>query len=376
MNELVVGELALVTLAALPGMTPARLQALVRRWPDPALALAAVQAGRATEAFAPRHRAEVTELATEWRTANPDAIRALLRKRRARAFVAGTAEYPIRDEIPNRPLVLFGEGDGMAALDRPRVAVVGTRAASPHGLADAFALGEFLAAHGVTVVSGMAIGIDGAVHEGALAAGAREPCVVGVVATGLDIEYPRRHMTLHRRVRERGVLLSENPYGTAPSAGRFPVRNRIIAALADVVVVVEATAKGGARITAEQAIDYDRPVLAVPGSRRNEAATGCNELIRDGAMPLLDPSDVLVALGMTPGVRRGWVEMPSSSSAEPTGPITPDALAVLRVLSGEPAGPDELAARTRFDAVRVSLAVESLRRAGRVACDRGFVWPL
>jgi DNA processing protein len=157
--------------------------------------------------------------------------------------------FPIADGIPHAPAVLFVEGDRLEVLRAPRVAVVGTRAASVHGLTDAWELGAFLGAAGVSVVSGMAIGIDGAAHDGALQAAEAaekrgEPGVagpVGVVATGLDVVYPRRHRALFERVRRYGVLLGEQPFGVAPDRGRFPVRNRIIAALADVVVVVEAT---------------------------------------------------------------------------------------------------------------------------------------
>ena len=158
--------------------------------------------------------------------------------------------------------MLLAEGDRPDALDRPRVGVVGTRAATPHGLADARELGAVLARAGVTVVSGLAIGIDGAAHEGALDAGGT---VVGVVATGLDVVYPIRHGLLHRRVREQGLLVSEYRYGTGPHPSRFPVRNRIIAGLSDVLVVVEATIDGGARITADQALGVRARAVRVPG---------------------------------------------------------------------------------------------------------------
>ena len=120
---------------------------------------------------------------------------------------------------------------GAAVFERPRVAVVGTRDATPHGLADARELGAYLASEGVTVVSGLAIGIDGAAHEGAIDAGGG---AVGVVATGLDVVYPRRHAVLYERVRATGVLTGETGYGVGPLRSRFPVRNRIIAAFADV----------------------------------------------------------------------------------------------------------------------------------------------
>ena len=278
------------------------------------------------------------------------------------------------------PDVLFLEGRRPEVLRAPRVAIVGTRAASVHGLADAWELGAFLGAAGVSVVSGLAIGIDGAAHHGALqAAEAAEqrgqaPMAgpVGVVATGLDIVYPRRHRALFERVRRYGVLLGEQPYGTAPNRGRFPIRNRIIAALADVVCVVEATLTGGSRITAERALDYGRPVLAMPGSRRNPAAAGCNALIADGAQPLLDPTDVLVALGLTPAGQRLWSTAPASADGpKPSG----GAAVILKLLAGEAAHPDQLATRSGLDPGQVALAVEELVALGRATRDRGFVWP-
>ena len=288
--------------------------------------------------------------------------------------------FPIADGVPHTPAVLLMEGARPEVLQAPRVAVVGTRAASVHGLADAWELGAFLGAAGITVVSGLAIGIDGAAHHGALqaaeaadTAGRPSPAgPVGVVATGLDVVYPRRHRVLFERVRRYGVLVGEQPFGTRPERGRFPVRNRIIAALADIVVVVEATLSGGSRITAERALDYGRPVLAIPGSRRNPAAAGCNALLADGAQPLLDPTDVLVALGLTAAGNRLWSTAPDATERPPTSPA---AAAVLKALAGEAAHPDQLAARTGLDPGQVALAVEELVGLGRATRDRGFVWP-
>jgi DNA processing protein len=171
-------------------------------------------------------------------------------------------------------------------------------------------------------------------------------------------------------VRRYGVLLGEQPFGVTPERGRFPVRNRIIAALADLVVVVEATLTGGSRITAERALDYGRPVFAIPGSRRNPAAAGCNALLADGAHPLLDPSDILLALGMTSRVDRGW------SAPTPSASLTSAASTVKRALGGEAAHPDQLATRTNLDPGQVALAVEELVAVGCVKRDRGFIWPL
>jgi DNA processing protein len=292
----------------------------------------------------------------------------------------GDPDFPIPEGIPHAPSVLYVEGRRPQALKAPRVAVVGTRAASVHGLADAWELGAFLGAAGVSVVSGMAIGVDGAAHFGALQAAeaaekrGEQPTAgpIGVLATGLDVVYPRRHRVLFERVRRYGVLLGEQPFGTPPDRGRFPVRNRIIAALADVVCIVEATLRGGSRITAERALDYGRPVLVVPGSRRNPAAAGCNALLADGAQPLLDPTDVLIALGLTPGGQKLlWSTAPNPDKGPRPGR---NAAAVLKALAGESAHPDELATRTGLDPGQVALAVEELVGLGRVTRDRGFVW--
>jgi len=199
--------------------------------------------------------------------------------------------FPIRDADgldtmcnAELPPLLLGAGARPDAFDAPRIAIVGTRAATPMGIADAREIAAFCARAGITVVSGLALGIDGAAHEGALDAGG---LTVGVVATGLDVVYPRRHRHLYERVREQGLIVTEHPPGTQPLPWRFPIRNRIIAALADGVVVVEAARAGGAISTANHAIRFNREVYALPGSRRNPAAAGCNLLIRDGANSLL-----------------------------------------------------------------------------------------
>jgi DNA processing protein len=366
-------EVAAATLTCLPAMTPHRLRVLLEHWPDPRDALAAVQRGRAVAVLTAAPGQErlfdatrVGELSRTWAEAARRDMSPLLRARGTRVFVDGTAGYPIADDVPDRPAVLLAEGDKPEALARPRVGIVGTRAASVHGLLDARDLGAFLARHGVTVVSGLAIGIDGAAHEGAIDAGG---CAIGVVATGLDVVYPRRHVVLHDRVRRHGLLISESAFRTQPHRGRFPVRNRIIAALSDVVVLIEATALGGARITADFALEYGRSVLVVPGSRRNPAAAGCNALLAEGAHPLLDPSDVLLALGLAPTGARGW----GAPSARPVP--GGDAPAVLEACRGEAATTDQLAARTGLTLERVARAAADLERAGWLRPDRGYLWP-
>jgi DNA processing protein len=364
-------EVAAATLVCLPDMGPSRLRAVLGRWPDPGVALAAVRDGRAGDALASNERLvrahERDALVRSWARAARVLDLAPELARRGTAVVRdGEADYPIGDEVPDRPAVLLVEGASPDVLRRPRVAIVGTRSASVHGLADASELGAFLARRGITVVSGLAIGIDAAAHVGALDAGGG---VVGVVATGLDVVYPRRHVVLFERVRASGVLLSEAGFGAQANRFRFPVRNRIIAALADVVVVVEATRRGGARITADYGLEYGRPVLVVPGSRRNPSAEGCNALLADGAQPLLDPDDVLVALGMTPGSRRGWGSPPPRATPDRDG------ARILEACGGEAATVDQLVSRTGLAPEGVTIALRALERQGRAEHRRGWWWP-
>jgi DNA processing protein len=261
------------------------------------------------------------------------------------------------------PRVLMADGDRLDALEQPRIAIVGTRAATPHGLADAREVGAFCARTGLTVVSGLAIGIDAAAHEGALDAGG---LTIGVVATGLDVVYPRRHTRLYERVRERGLVMTENPSGTHPNEWRFPVRNRIIAGLARAVVVVEAKEKGGTSSTVKYAQLFDREIHAIPGSRRNPVAAGCNRLIADGAKVLLDPADVLGSFGATaPEV--GWTKAPAARN--------PNERRVLRALGGEPATVDELEVCTRLSPSQLGTALRALETRGAVERRRGLWWP-
>jgi DNA processing protein len=360
-------EVAAATLASLPDMSHRRLRALFERGGGAIGALAGLERGLASAVLC--EGASATELparqslARAWQlAARSDRTARTLVARGTRVYVAGRPGYPLDEELPDRPEVLLAEGDRPDALDRPRVAVVGTRAATPNGLEDARSLGATLARAGVTVVSGLAIGIDGAVHEGALDAGG---LVVGVVATGLDVVYPRRHRVLFDRVRAAGLVMSELAYGVQPRQHAFPVRNRIIAGLSQLTVVVEATLKGGARITADHAIDYGRTVMAYPGSRRNPASAGTNQLVYDGAAVVLDPDDVLVALGI------------SGAGARPDQRTLPlgDQAAVLEACHGEPATLDQLASRTRLTPSRVVSAVRALERDGWMERSRGLCWP-
>jgi DNA processing protein len=334
---------------------------------SPEAALAAVRAGRATRFIGRCDDSDPVRLAVAWREfAESRWVERVLQERSTHVWVADKAGYPIPDPLDDRPPVLLGEGARPDAFDAPRVAIVGSRAATPHGLADARELGAYLADAGVTVVSGLAIGIDGAAHEGALDAGG---LTVGVVATGLDVTYPRRHRALYDRVRANGLIVSEQAYGVLPRPERFPPRNRIIAALADVVIIVEASRRGGALITARYALEYSRDLFVLPGSRRNPVAAGCNALVGDGAEVLLDPGDVLIALG------RGGTRPGRWRSADLDPPSDRDEVAVLRALGGDPGTAEELERNTRLGAARLGSALTRLERSGYVRRQRGLWWP-
>ncbi len=286
--------------------------------------------------------------------------------------IHGDASFPEAFvDDPEPPGVLFstGRSDPTAVLDGPRVGVVGTRRASRYGLDVAYELGRDLALAGVRVVSGLALGIDGAAHRGALAAARaagsdRVGPPVGVVAGGLDVVYPPRHADLFRQVAEAGVLLSEAPLGQRPQRWRFPARNRLIAALSDVLVVVESPSRGGSLLTAAEMADRGRTVCAVPGSVRAPSAAGTLQLLVDGAQPCRGADDVLLELHLQPGGRRG----PAGARVAPP----PADQAVLEALGWAPATLEELAVRSGLALVDLAASLTRLEAEGWVVHTAGW----
>jgi DNA processing protein len=353
------GTAHLIALASLDGVGPATLARCLAD-PGPEAAWAALVAGRPSSSpalaeVALRRGSERTaELVGEARALDPavELDRHLAGGRRV--LVRGEPGYPERlRHDPAPPALLFAIGD-LAALDGPTVAVVGTRNATRPGTVLAAELGAGLAEAGVAVVSGLALGIDGAAHRGALAAaGAGSGAPVGVIASGLDIAYPRRHAELHAAVAAAGLLLSETPLGRRPSSWRFPARNRIIAGLADAVVVVESRSAGGSMLTVTEALDRGVTVLAVPGHPTAPAAAGTNDLLSEGAGMCRTVADVLVAIGSA-----SPVGPPGPSGGAATTPLPPDELAVLAALAEGPAAFPEVVGRTglAIDAVATALA--------------------
>ena len=212
----------------------------------------------------------------------------------ARLLVHGERDYPqALAEIPDAPPVLWATGDA-ALLNRPAVGMVGARNASSLGTRMARRLGAGLSESGFTVISGLARGIDAAAHEAALEGQGK---TVAVMAGGIDVIYPPENAALAAAIDAAGCRISEHPPGLEPQARHFPLRNRIVAGLCRAVVVVEAAAKSGSLITAKAALDYGREVMAVPGHPFDARASGCNMLLRDGALLVRGPQDVLEALG-------------------------------------------------------------------------------
>jgi DNA processing protein len=430
-------EAYVAAMLTLPSMWPARAAALLgigrapgagRRSGGPpgrrggasgAEAWALVCQGRAAEVGAVRAlvRDEAPEVvAAQWAAAaartDVAALWAAYARCGARVDLLGRLGYPARlAGAPGAPYVVFRRGRHIE-LTGPTAAIVGTRRATPGGREIASQFGAGLAAAGVRVVSGLALGIDAAAHEGALtalpgpvgalptgappggpgggdrtggsgrtgggdggtgpragvaaeaSAGVAAGAPIGVVAGGLDRPYPARHRVLWDRVAAAGALVSQWPLGTASEGWRFPARNRLIVALADVVVVVESRETGGSMLTAELALEQGVPVLAVPGSIRSPASAGTNRLLGEGAVPACSVDDVLGALSLgTAGAARAAESRPA-----PTG----DAATVLAALGWSPVSTDSLVSRTGLDPARLAVVLAHLELDGWAACARGW----
>jgi DNA processing protein len=256
---------------------------------------------------------------------------------------------------PPRSLYLRGSGEP-ELLGWRAVGVVGARSCSPYGAQVARMLGRELAAAGLVVVSGLARGIDGEAHRGALESGGP---TVGVLGCGIDRDYPAANASLSRRMEDGGLVVSEYEAGVEPAPWRFPARNRIIAGLCEAVVIVEARERSGALITADFALEEGREVFAVPGEITSALSVGSNALLRMGATPLTGAGDVLEALGIE---RAEAVADPDVSEA---------AKRVLGLVRDTPAGADELVARASLEAGAVSVALTELELAGLVAAADG-----
>ncbi len=365
---------AMIALAGLAGMGPSRLRRVYGALgaPQAWAALHDRTADGASVAGALGGGPGAWDLVRAWRLVatgvDAEALADHHRHLAISVLTAGDGAWPTRlEEDEDAPVVLFTLGD-LRLLAQPTVAIVGTRSCTHDGRAIARQLATDLAAAGVAVISGLAMGIDGAAHRGALAAPGG--ATVGVVATGLDVHYPRANAGLWDEVAARGLLVSEAPLGTQVERWRFPARNRIVAGLADAVVVVESHEHGGSMHTVEAALERGRPVLAVPGAVRSPASKGTNDLLRSGATPCCDAADVLFVLGLHVDPRP--VIPPANNHASLMRNVSAAGLAVLEAIGPLPRATDEIISMTALPVADVLAALEELADAGLV--ERGAGW--
>ena len=348
---------ARIRLLRSPNIGPVSYRQLLRRFGDAQQALAALPdlAGRGGSAYRPAPAARIE--------AEIGAVRAA----GARYLFHDAAEYPaLLGELESAPPVLIVRGD-TAIAGRPCVAIVGARNASAAAVKLARDFAAALSEAEFAVVSGLARGIDGAAHRGALTGSGG---TIGVIASGIDIAYPPEHADLQEQVAGEGLLIAEQPPGTEPLARHFPSRNRIIAGLAAGTVVVEAAPRSGSLITARLAGEAGREVMAIPGSPLEPRSQGCNQLIRDGAVLVQSAADVIELI-------EGFAGSPRSTFRESAADYafaadTADAPAdIAGLLTLAPVAIDELIRQSGEAPAAVHLALLELELAGRLVRHAG-----
>ena len=323
-------------------------------WQQTPSAWASVVGRRVAEAMAaPDNEGPALAQSTwEWLQADPE----------SRAVVTlGDEDYPgalLQTEDPPCLLYVTGRIGRLRHLQATQaLAIVGSRNPTPQGRLNAQAFGRSLAQAGLTVVSGLALGVDGAAHEGALdGAAAGQLATIAVVGTGLDRVYPKQHLPLAHRISQHGLILSEYPLGTPPRPENFPRRNRIISGLSQGTLVVEAALESGSLITARQALEQGREVFAIPGSIHSPQSKGCHALIRQGAKLVESAQDVLEELRLPDPFAQ--VPLALNNPAPATG--------LLALLGHEPVGLDALQARSGLDTASLQAELLDLELAGQV----------
>ncbi len=341
-------------------LTPAARRQLMARYDSPLALINAVSAGELPREIELKRRDKHTETQVErallWQQSAPDRHILTLSDPRYPAPLAA---------LDLAPTVLYVSGM-LDALLAPHVAIVGARKASPAALSVAHELASGLATAGIAVVSGMAIGIDGAAHRGCLAAQGR---TVAVAATPADVIYPKRHQQLALDITRSGAIVTEFPLGTPLRASCFPQRNRIISGLCLATVVVEAALPSGSLLTAKHAIEQGREVMVVPGSIRNPQARGCHALIKDGATLIESAEDILTGLSMPLEAHLQAQKAPTNEAA--TVIKDSDALLLLENLGYDPCSADELTSKTGLSTARVIRALSSLELQGTIKRSTG-----
>jgi DNA processing protein len=349
------GELAAwIDLSLVPGLGSGRFRALLSAFGLPAQVL---QTSRAqlcrvvpetlAASILRRDRGPEIEKAMRW-AAGP---------RRTVLTLADTAYPGQLLQIPDPPPLLYVAGD-VKLLAAQSLAVVGSRNATPGGLKNAHAFSRALSDAGMTIVSGLALGVDSAAHRGALEG---RGSTIAVLGTGIDITYPRRNRPIADEIASRGALASEFPLGTEPLAGNFPRRNRLISGLARGCLVVEAALDSGSLITARLAADQGREVFAIPGSIHSPLSKGCHALIKQGAKLVESAQDVLEELGV-------------SSSAAGSAPAPDADHDLLEKMGFDPCDVDELIDRSGLPVEAVSATLLKLELDGKIACLPGGLY--
>ena len=357
-------------------MEASRTRAVLARAPalnaaglDGLIAAAGGELERALDARTVRDVEQLPERARSFLTSpDEEAVAAdlvWLAKTGARVLLCSDPDYPpLLRQISAAPPALYVLGS-VAALSTPQLAMVGSRSPTPAGAATARDFAAFFARAGLTVTSGLAVGIDAASHEGALAGGG---LTVAVCGAGLDRLYPAENALLAARIREHGALVSEFPPGTAPLRSNFPQRNRIISGLSLGTLVVEAARRSGSLITARLAGDAGREVFAIPGSIHSPLSRGCHQLLRAGAKLVEEAQDVLSELQI-PLSKERLMTPPSPTAPAPA--LDKEYEMLLDALGFAPATVDVLVARTRLKAESVASMLLILELGGRVAALPG-----
>jgi DNA processing protein len=353
---------ARIRLLRSPNIGPVSYRQLLQRYGDAVAALAALP-DLAPRAGTPYRAAPEARIEAEI---------AAVKRSGARYLFHDSPDYPpLLREAEAAPPIMVVRGDAALAR-RPTVAIVGARNASAAAVKLARDFATALAEAGYTIVSGLARGIDGAAHRGALSVGASGGGTIGVIASGIDIAYPPEHAELQERVAAEGLLIAEQPPGTEPLARHFPSRNRIIAGLAAGTLVVEAAPRSGSLITARLAAEQGREVMAIPGSPLDSRAQGCNQLIRDGAVLVQSPEDVAELLSAFDGTPRSTFREAAPDYLSFEGePAAHDPADIAGLLTTAPVSVDELIRQSGEGASAVQLALLELEIAGRLLRHAG-----
>lgn len=343
-----------------PGVGPVAISRLLAHFPSPASIFSAAPEALLAHVSPAQARALCAPPPADL-PARLDAVLQWLDRPGNRVLTRGAPDYPpLLLEIPDPPTLLYAVGR-IELLARPAAAIVGSRNASRQGVANASAFGRALSDAGLVVVSGLALGIDAAAHEGALGGAAS---TVAVTGTGADRIYPRANENLARRIAREGCLLSEYPLGTPPAAANFPKRNRLISGLSCAVLVVEAAAGSGSLITARVASEQGRDVFAIPGSIHAPLSKGCHQLIKGGAKLVECAADLLEELKLAP-----LAQPPGTMGADTTGckaVSDPAQLALLQAIGHEAVDIDTIAALSEAGPGALARQLLALELAGHL----------